>query len=275
MTRQGGTTCNLELVFPALVGCHEAAVTHEGVVPRVKEEKQSRDVEAVEEVRKVLLTAFPLSRANLAREQRSRQHRQVHDRAWLIDRCASVYRQKGRPFLDPACNTRIYTEIYMDEPKVQPNGSMQYPSTFFEVVEWNPLDATHRLLLRNALVAHLQLSQLFEHVGHFWTHPIRNAFLLKQDSTSNLATAAKSLRAPASGDGNATMVSHQHRLTFFDHGRWSQDVALIWACNSGGGRSSREPRQQLGSARGRGGHHLRRSTRHICYGNSKTGYQPP
>jgi len=72
-------------------------------------------------------------------------------------------------------------------------------------VEWNPLDATHRLLLRNALVAHLQLSQLREHVGHFWTHPIRNAFLLKQDSTSNLATAAKSLRAPASGDGNATM----------------------------------------------------------------------
>ena len=205
---KGGATRTLELVFPGLVGCHEAAVTREGVVPHVKEEMTRCDVAAAEEVRAVLLTALPLSSANLPHEQPSRQHRHLLDRAGLVDLCASVYRQRGRVFQDPVYRTRVWTEIYMDKPIVQPNGSTQHPSTFFEVAEWNPLDATHRLMLRNALVAHVQLSQLRDKVGHFWTHPIRNAFLLNQDGKSGLR---------AQRDGHVAQVSEQPWLTAIDN----------------------------------------------------------
>jgi len=194
----------LELVLPALCGCHEAAVTREGVVPCVTtgnahatEEARSRCARVVEEVREVLLAALPLSRANLAHQNLvSPQHRQVYDRAGLVDLCARVYRQRGRPFLDPVYGTRIYTDIYMEKPFKKPNGSTQHPPTFFEVTEMNPLDAQHRLLLRNALVAQVHLATLREKVGHFWTHPIRNCFLLNQDGKSDLAaTTAKGARA--------------------------------------------------------------------------------
>jgi hypothetical protein len=206
-TSQGGTAGSLELVFPALVGCQEAAVTRQGLVPHVREAIPSCDLAAAEEVRKVLLRALPLSSANLQLAPATFsfcQNRQVLDRARLVDLCARVYRQHGRPFFDPACGTTVYTEIYLEKPSVQPDGSVRHPSTFFEVAEWNPLNPTHRLLLRNALVAHLQLSRLRETVGHFWTHPLRNAFLVKQDGKRDPATS-KSLRSK--GDRKVSIVN--------------------------------------------------------------------
>ena len=41
-------------------------------------------------------------------------------------------------------------------------------------------------MIRNALVAHARLAQLRDRVGHFFTHPLRNAYMLDAHSRGGI-----------------------------------------------------------------------------------------
>jgi serine/threonine protein kinase len=138
-------------------------------------------------VRETLQAVLPLCSANYSDETlSSRKHRHVLAASQLVDACATQYRTLGKAYFDPTYRTQAYTEIQMEGATALPPTALSSSGvapTYFEVHEWDPLDAMHRQLLRNALVAQARLIPLREKVGNKLIHAIRNAYLLSKDGT--------------------------------------------------------------------------------------------
>ncbi len=146
-------------------------------------------------VRETLQAVLPLCSANYSDETlSSRKHRHVLERSQLVDACARQYRKYGKAYFDPTYRTQAYSEIQMEAATALPSTALSSSGvapTYFEVHEWDPLDAMHRQLLRNALVAQARLIPLREKVGNKFMHAIRNVFLLSKDGTINVEADAR------------------------------------------------------------------------------------
>jgi serine/threonine protein kinase len=106
---------------------------------------------------------------------------------------------------------------------------MMLPSSFFEVHEWDPLNATHRFFVRNALIAQIRLHPMREKVGNKFIHSLRNVYLLSEDGKIDVQgtkTGSHDPRtAPSQHSIDSHIKGHVLAVTVFEIPR--QDMSLL------------------------------------------------
>ena len=126
-----GALSQVDIRFPGVVGSEELVVTRGGIVPASSGDP-ARDAGLLDLVRALL----PHSRPNYTRAHLgARQYRHALERAALCDRCACEYLARGLPYFDPAYQTRVFTEVFMEDCAVQEDGTKMFPATYFEVTK--------------------------------------------------------------------------------------------------------------------------------------------
>ena len=182
------------------------------------EKQEQEDVQQISAaaLRETLRMVLPYCCLNYSHtDLNSHRNRPVYERSLLCDAAAAQYQRIGRAYYDLAYQTRVYTEV---APTLKLDSGTIPPAQthFFEVHEWDLLNATHRQLLRNALVAQVRLVQLRENVGYFFTHPLRNVYVRGTGSAAGRTLDPMDSHLRATSNAGAADLRAQQMLLDMD-----------------------------------------------------------